>query len=676
VIRRALAAVGLAAAALALAPPAPGAAQAAPGGGDGPTIRLLDQPVVVAPDGDFPVFLEVTDAPEGAQIAVDIYGAVQPGEEVGPEPDSAEATFPTYDLPDAADGDAQTTAFTIHLYTDGQRNPDPAWGWKITEPGVYPVRVLLLDADGNRERTFMTSLIRLPEPDQRVTATGAALLVGVHRAPPEDPAARASADTADRSLLDELRPILQVLADRPELPATLSITPNTLARIAGDDDATDDLTLLRSQLLPEGRTLLDAPYVDVDAASMVSADLAETLTLQRDFGRQTLSDLLERPVSGTWQLRNRVDEATLAQLRARGVTRTILPGDALAAGAGVLAPVDLPAGGGTTRAVSASSTYTVGVAALDDPILAAHRLLARLAATGPGPTGTPGVVVTVDPALASEQTLTIVADALTFGSPFFRATELPTLLDAPPAAARAAPTTPAQPVLGTYPLTYRRAQAALDSYGSMVGGRRELIRPYDLRLTVSAAQDLPLEQRHDDAASVTEALQVPFTSIDTPDKEKVTLGAADGQFPLPVESSLDHPVKAVIELEANDRVEFPSNRIETVLSPGSTLVPIKVKTRAAGDTPVRITVRSPDDGVILAESQYTIRSTAVSGVGIVLTVGAALFLAVWWGRHWRRSRSERLRAAEIAAAAAATEAEAEAEDAAAAAVEAEPSNPV
>jgi hypothetical protein len=388
---------------------------------------------------------------------------------------------------------------------------------------------------------------------------------------------------------------------------------------------------------------------------MVSADLAENLTLQRDFGRQTLGDLLERPISGTWQLRNRVDEATLAQLRGRGVTRAILPADALAGGAGVLAPVDLAAGGGTARAVSVSSAYTVGVAALDDPVLAAHRLLARLATTGAGPTGTPGVVVSVDPALASSETLTIVADALAFGSPFFAATDLPSLLEAPPAAADAVPTTPAQPVLGTYPLTYRRAQAALDSYGSMVGGRKELIAPYELRLTVSAAQDLPIEQRHDDAASVTDALQVPFTAIDTPDKEKVTLGADDGQFPLPVESSLDHPVKAVIELEANDRVEFPSNRIETVLSPGSTLVPIKVKTRTAGDTPVRITVRSPDDGVILAESQYTIRSTAVSGVGIVLTVGAALFLAVWWGRHWRRSRAERLRAAAIAAAAAEAE---------------------
>ena len=195
---------------------------------------------------------------------------------------------------------------------------------------------------------------------------------------------------------------------------------------------------------------------------------------------------------------------------------------------------------------------------------------------------------------------------------------MPTLLAAPPAAADALPTTPAQPVLGTYPLTYRRSQAALDSYRSMVGGRRELITPYEQRLTVSAARDLPLDQRHDDAASVNADLQVPFTAIATPDKEKVTLGAADGSFPVPIESSLDYPVKVVVQLEGNDRVEFPNDRIETTLAPGSTtIVPIRVRTRAAGDTPVRITVRSPDDGVVLAESapqQLTSDNTRVKQI--------------------------------------------------------------
>ncbi|MDZ7734331.1 MAG: hypothetical protein U5R31_15765 [Acidimicrobiia bacterium] len=35
------------------------------------------------------------------------------------------------------------------------------------------------------------------------------------------------------------------------------------------------------------------------------------------------------------------------------------------------------------------------------------------------------------------------------------------------------------------------------------------------------------------------------------------------------------------------------------------------------------------------------RSTAVSGLGLVLSGLAALFLAVWWIRHFRRGRRDR-----------------------------------
>src|SRR5690606_32725729 len=132
--------------------------------------------------------LQVDDAPSAIDIAVDIYDAVQPNELVGPEPDEdPQATFPVVDLPPAEGDPSRPVGFRIQLYTEGQPLPDPAWGWEIDEPGVYPVRVRLRDTDSNRLQVLMTSIVRLPEADQQVTQTGAALLVGVHRPPPEDP---------------------------------------------------------------------------------------------------------------------------------------------------------------------------------------------------------------------------------------------------------------------------------------------------------------------------------------------------------------------------------------------------------------------------------------------------------------------------------------------------------
>jgi hypothetical protein len=288
--------------------------------------------------------------------------------------------------------------------------------------------------------------------------------------------------------------------------------------------------------------------------------------------------------------------------------------------------------------VTVSGAYALGLQAADDPVLSAHRLLGRLAAAGAGPTGTSNIIVSIDPEAVAPESLAIVADALSFDLPFFSATTADAVLEATAATASASLATPAPVALGTYPADVQRSQSSLASYQSMVAGRTELTRSYGLTLAVSAAADLDLTERVRDARSVDEDLQVPFNAVSMPTKDKVTLGARDATFPLPIESSLDYDVKVVIELEANDRIDLPSNRIEETLEPGSNRIKIRVRTRTTGDTPIRITVRSPDDGVTLAESQYTVRSTAVSGVGIVLTVGAAAFLALWWGRHWIRNR--------------------------------------
>ena len=62
-------------------------------------------------------------------------------------------------------------------------------------------------------------------------------------------------------------------------------------------------------------------------------------------------------------------------------------------------------------------------------------------------------------------------------------------------------------------------------------------------------------------------------------------------------------------------------------------MPINVRTRASGDSPLDITLQTPDGGMVIAKTRVTVRSTAFSGVGIVLLVGAGGFLALWWGRH-------------------------------------------
>ena len=98
----------------------------------------------------------------------------------------------------------------------------------------------------------------------------------------------------------------------------------------------------------------------------------------------------------------------------------------------------------------------------------------------------------------------------------------------------------------------------------------------------------------------------------------------------------------------SQKLEFPEgDTIDRVLTEELTRIDIAVRSRASGAFPLRIEVGSPDGQQTLSMSLYTVRSTAVSGAGLVLSVGAGLFLVVWWARHWRRTR----RSAKLVAAA-------------------------
>src|SRR5690606_2449667 len=89
----------------------------------------------------------------------------------------------------------------------------------------------------------------------------------------------------------------------------------------------------------------------------------------------------------------------------------------------------------------------------------------------------------------------------------------------------------------------------------------------------------------------------------------------------------------------SDKLEFPDGDERVVsLPPGPTRLEWRVRNRTSGAFPVEVTVLTPDGTVALDATRFTMRSTAVPGVGIALSALAALFLAVWWARHWRTAR--------------------------------------
>ena len=125
-------------------------------------------------------------------------------------------------------------------------------------------------------------------------------------------------------------------------------------------------------------------------------------------------------------------------------------------------------------------------------------------------------------------------------------------------------------------------------------------------------------------------------------RSTVTITSSKAEIPIGFQNTSDQPLTVHLKLES-DRLLFPDGAERDVLLPAhrSTTVRVAVETRGSGTSPVLMTVTTPDGLPIGGPTRITVRSTFVSGVGVFLTVGAIVFLALWWGWDIRRRRKRR-----------------------------------
>jgi hypothetical protein len=125
-----------------------------------------------------------------------------------------------------------------------------------------------------------------------------------------------------------------------------------------------------------------------------------------------------------------------------------------------------------------------------------------------------------------------------------------------------------------------------------------------------------------------------FAKIRPPDeRSKITLTSRGGVIPLTIRNEAGYPVHVRVTLRAS-KLEFVegAGRTVTLEPPGETFV-FPVLAQTTGRFPVRIEVLTPS-GVHIASSTIVVRSTAYNQVALMITIGAALFLALWWGRRF------------------------------------------
>jgi hypothetical protein len=179
----------------------------------------------------------------------------------------------------------------------------------------------------------------------------------------------------------------------------------------------------------------------------------------------------------------------------------------------------------------------------------------------------------------------------------------------------------------------------------------------DLRqdLLSAEASDVSEAERNGLLDAVQTAVNQKLKLITLPLSSSITLTSTKGQIPLTVLAppSLHARVELRLTSErlifrpvsgagANCQVPSPTSEVcELTLTAENTTLKVPIETRASGVFPLTVSLWTPDNSFQIAQAQDTVHSTAVSGVGVVLIVMAALFLGIWWVRDLRHGRRAR-----------------------------------
>jgi hypothetical protein len=138
---------------------------------------------------------------------------------------------------------------------------------------------------------------------------------------------------------------------------------------------------------------------------------------------------------------------------------------------------------------------------------------------------------------------------------------------------------------------------------------------------------------------VSGTVQTTVEGIEALNQEQITLAATEAELRVQIQNRNDFPVAVRMRLTSDNKLDFPNGAdFVTTLQPGLNRVPVQVQVRAAGTFPLFVKLTSPDNRIDLGSTRLDVRSTAVSGLGLLLSLGAGAFLLIWWIRNFRKSR--------------------------------------
>ena len=638
-------------------------------------LTLVSQSAWVGPGpGEFQLRLAVTASHQADEsLAVIVYGklfarsqfqAAVDGDGYGPYYDGPGAGNTPVPLDDLVDDPAGGVDVDIPINS-------PSGGLSFTTTGVYPVQAFLED-NGVRTGPTLTTFIVYVGKDAStlrrldtvlVVPVGAKVPIGQTGVPGPLPAASASTLEADAAQLQLWH-----------VPVTIRAEPAAVLSLAEGGAAGKGAVGKLRDALAAGDELLPTTQLPIDLGALVSAGLTADLREELSSGILSLGWTLgQTPSLSTWAFSGGVNAATMAALAALGARQVAVPeGDLSALPPSTVdltfsLPTELAAQSNTLRVMGVDSELaarSVQASVPGQTALVANQVLAELAMVDlEAPGHVRGIVVAPPPGAVLVPGFLSVVLAGLHGNPLLNAVTLSQMFRDLSVATQAngrllVRQLEGQSVAalgGTDLLATARATVSADA--ELYGATYPAVGSLDQELDVSLSAVFSVLQRAALIGAVLRASESDLSKVRLPPSSSITLTSRQGRLPLTLLSSAGSPVRVLLTL-TSEQLSFVDVRFAGVgscrsVSPGSencqltlsplhpTVLQVPVVVRTSGAFPLALQLATPSGSEEIASSTDTVRSTAISDVGLVLMVSAALFLAVWWARNARHGRRAR-----------------------------------
>jgi hypothetical protein len=164
----------------------------------------------------------------------------------------------------------------------------------------------------------------------------------------------------------------------------------------------------------------------------------------------------------------------------------------------------------------------------------------------------------------------------------------------------------------------------------------------------SEAETLKPSQQSSVIHNTAAALNAQLSQVSVSGDQSITLTSRNAQIPVSIASRAPYPITGTLTLTSDELLFANGTRrlsMSVPLNSANTTRYISVQSRTSGESKLEITFSTPADGMVITNGVISVRSSATSVVGVVLSLAAVAVLLAWWLRTSFRRRKRRRTAA-------------------------------